>query len=121
MERLDDIVVGPRTQALDPLADVRFRGEHDDRDASSGTLSLTDALRRGIPIELGHGDVHQDQLGLAGARQLNAGLAIGCHQDLEPLLLEGEHEHALDIQIVVDDQDLGGSHQEPAGEKSAPV
>src|SRR5205085_11089284 len=69
VERLDDVVVGAGPETLDSLPDVRLGGEHDDRDAGPGSLPLPDAMGRRIPVELGHGDAHQDQLRLAGAGQ----------------------------------------------------
>ena len=77
-----------------------------------GRLGGADALRRGIAVQLRHGHVHQDQVGLHAGRQLDAGFAVGGDVHLEPFLLQGEDEDALDVQVVIDDQDLGGSHKE---------
>jgi len=52
----------------------------------------------------------KDQVGRFGSRHLDAGRAVGGDEHLEAFLLEREDEDALDVQIVVDDQDLGGSH-----------
>ena len=109
MERLDDVVVGAGAKALDALLDVRLGGEHDDRDLAP-VLGSPDLLRRGIAVELRHGDVHEDDVGPDAGRHLDARLAVRGDVHLVPLLLEGEDEDALDVQIVVDDQDLGGSH-----------
>jgi hypothetical protein len=111
VERLDDVVVGAGAQALDPLLHVRLGGEHDDRDATSSAGA--DLLRGGIPVQLRHRDVHEDEIGVDRGGHLDPGLAIRGDVDLEPLLLEGEHEDALDVQVVVDDQDLGSSHANP--------
>ena len=110
MERLDDVVVGAGAQALDPLAHVRLGGEHDDRHAPPIGLRGADLLGGGVAIQLGHGHVHQDQVGLRVLRHRHAGLAVGGDDHLEALLLEGEDQDALDIQVVIDDEDLRGSH-----------
>ena len=115
MERLDDVVVGTRAQATDPLLHVGLGGEHDDRDVLARLLCGTDLLRRRVAVELRHGDVHQDQVGIHARHHLDPGRTVGRDVHLVPLLLEGEDEDALDVQVVVDDQDLGGSHVRTLG------
>jgi hypothetical protein len=110
MERLDDVVIGAGAEALDPLFDVGLGGEHDDRHAPDPAFGLADPLGGGVSVQLRHRHVHEDEVGLHAGRHLHPGLAVRGDVHLEPLLLEGEEEDALDVQVVVDDQDLGGSH-----------
>ncbi len=71
---------------------------------------------RGVAVQAWHGHVHEDEVRLDGCRHLDPGLAVGGDVDLEPLLLQREDQDALDIEIVVDDQDLGGSQCRSPGE-----
>ena len=117
VERLDDVVVGAGAQAPDPLFHLRLGGEHDDRHPAPVLLRGPDLLRGGVAVELRHGDVHEDEVGRLRARHLQAGGAVGCDEDLVALLLEGEDEDALDVQVVIDDEDLVGSHACSAGSR----
>ena len=45
-----------------------------------------------------------------GDGHLDARLSVGGDDDLEAFLLQREDENALDVQVVINDEDLRGSH-----------
>src|SRR6185437_4035012 len=57
--------------------------------------------------ELGQHDVEQDQLGVLAAPELVALRPVRGGDDLVALLLERVLQQALDVGIVIDDEDLG--------------
>ena len=81
-------------------------------------LGGADLLGGGVAVELRHRHVHQDQVRLRLEGHLHAGGPVGGDHHLVALLLEGEDEDALDVQVVIDDQDLGGHAAPCEGGKS---
>ncbi len=121
MEWLDDVVVRSGAQPSDALLDVRLGGEHDDRHARATAFGLANLLGGGVAVELWHRHVHEDQVRPRRARQLDARRAVGGDDHLVALLLEGKDQHTLDVEIVVDDEDLCGSHQRPLADEVAAI
>jgi hypothetical protein len=89
------------------LLDLPFGGQHDDRDVAARALLLPDLGRDLVAVELRQHHVEQDQRRILGAPEAEAFGAVGGRDDLEALLLQGVLKQALDVRIVVDDQDLG--------------
>ncbi len=115
MERLDDVVVGAGPQALHPLDDVGLGGQKQDRDALAGCLGTTDLGDGLVAIHAGQDRIDEDQIGGLLRHQGDARLAVSGEDDVKPLLLEGEVQDALDVEVVIDDQDLDshGPSREP--------
>ena len=79
-----------------------------------GRALLGPDLRRDlVAVELGQHDVEQDQVGRLGAPEPEAFRAVDGDDDLVALLLQRVLEQALDVWVVVDDEDLG-RHQSPS-------
>ena len=114
MERLDQVVVGAGAQAADLLLDLALGRQHDDRDVAGRAFLGPDLRRDLVPVELGQHDVEQDQVGRLGAPQPEALGAVRRDDDLVAFLLQRVLEQALDIRVVIDDEDLG-RHQSPSG------
>ena len=106
MERLDEVVVGPGAKAADLLLDLLLRGQHDDRHVALAALVGPDPLGDAVAVELGQADVEQDQPGLVGRPELQRLQAVARDRDRVARLLERVLQQALDIRLVVDDQDL---------------
>jgi hypothetical protein len=106
VERLDEVVVGAGAKATDLLLHLALRGEHDDRDVAGVALFLADLRRDLVAVELGQHDVEQDQGRRLLSPQPEALGAVRGGDDVVALLLEGVLQQALDVGIVVDDEDL---------------
>ena len=73
-----------------------------------GAALLRPDLRRDlVAVELGQHDVEQDQVGRLGAPQPEPFGAVARDDDVVALLLERVLQEALDVRVVVDDEDLG--------------
>ena len=108
VERLDEVVVGARTQRTDLLLHVAVGREHDDRDVATGPFLGPDPCRDLEPVDAHGGGVEQDQRGRLLLPQREPLGASGRDEDLVPLLLEGVLEESLDARVVIDDEDLAG-------------
>ena len=103
-ERLGDVVVGARLEALDDVGLAVERGEHDDRhDGAPGAQRAGDVVAGGAGAE---GDVeqHDVEVLLGGARERLVAVGDGGHP--VALALEGAREHVAQRRVVVDDQDV---------------
>ena len=107
MEGLDEVVVGAGPEAPDLLLHLALGGEHDDRGVPRALLG-PDPARHLVAVELGQHHVEQQQVGVLEAPQPHGLGPVGRGQDLVALLAQGIGEQALDVGIVVDDEDLGG-------------
>jgi hypothetical protein len=102
-ERLDDVVDGAGVEARHARVGVRVRGQEDHRRRRR-------ALRLDRPADLvavaaGHGDVDEQEVGLALTGELERGIPVGGGDDLIPGALEpGAHDRARDA-VVVGDED----------------
>ena len=63
VERLDQVVVGPGTQAADLLLDLTLRREHDDRDVRRRLFLGPDLRGDLVAVELRQRHVEEDQVG----------------------------------------------------------
>ena len=88
VERLHEVVVRARPQALDPLLDVALGRQHDDRDVGGPRLVLADPLGYGIAIELRQHDVEEHERGALGLPEPDRFDAVGGDARLEALLSE---------------------------------
>src|SRR5262249_43264472 len=113
VERLDQVVVGAGPEPADLLLDLALGRQHDDRDVARGAFLGPDLRRDLIPVELREHDVQEDQVGRLGAPQPESLGTVSSDDDLVPLLLQRVLEQALDVWIVVDDEDLRG-HRSPS-------
>ena len=118
MERLDQVVVGAGPQATDLLLDLALRGEHDDRDVAGRPFLGPDLRRDLVAVELGQHDVEQDQVGRLGAPQAEALGTVRRDDDLVAFLLQRVLEQALNVRVVVDDENLG-RHQSPSSPRES--
>ncbi len=115
LERLDQVVVGARVQAGDPVADRVAGGEHQDR---GGVPRTPDAAGRGQPVHARHLDVQHDQVRLVGRGLLQGVRAVDGDLGVVPLEGEAALEGLAHGRLVVDDQDalgitvaFGGTHR----------
>ncbi len=107
VDRLGEIVVAAGVEAGDHVLRRRLGGDHDHRDEGQALVGLQPA-HHFQPVDLGHHDVEQDQVG-QGFRHFRQGLlAVG---RLDHLVAERAQPHAQDLDVignVVDHQDAGG-------------
>jgi hypothetical protein len=97
-ERPAQAVVGPRLQALDPLADPGRGGEQDDRGVVAGGAQPPADLQPGQP---GRAGVEQDAVHRGAPQHVEGALAVARDDDPEPLALEDRP----DAVVIVDDQE----------------
>jgi hypothetical protein len=106
LERFDHVRerAGP-ARARHEIALGKGRQDHD-----RGKVLLADALGRGEPVQHGHLDVHDHEVGGQLARQSDGRLAVcGLADDLEPLFLEHLLEVEADDGLVLRDHGARGS------------
>jgi len=108
VERLDQVVVRPGPQAADLLLHLALGREHDDRDVTRGSLLRPDLRGHLVAIELREHHVEQDEGRRILRPELEALGTVAGDDDFVALLLEREAQEALDVRVVVDDEDLGG-------------
>jgi len=95
------------------LLDLPFGGQHDDRDVADRAFFGPDLRGDLVPVELGQHHVEEDQVGLLGAPEAEPLGAVARDDDLVAFLLQRVLEQALNVRVVVDDEDLG-RHQSPS-------
>ena len=118
VERLDEVVVRAGAQPPDLLLHLALGREHDDRDVRRAALFAADLGRDLVAVELGQHDVEQDEIGRLGAPQAEALGAVPGDDDVVALLLERVLQEALDIRVVIDDEDLCGHQSSTAGARA---
>jgi hypothetical protein len=99
-EGLGDVVVRPQLQAHHLVDLLAARGQHHDRLVEALAPQRLADLE---PRELGQHDVEDHEVGLGGARALQAGDAVGGGQDLVALELEVVLEAQDHVGLVFDD------------------
>jgi hypothetical protein len=107
MERLEQEIVRAGTERADLLLDVALGGEHDDRHVAGVHLLRPDARGHLVAVELGQGHVEEDERRALGLPEPDALGSVGGRDCLGALLLERVRQQALDVRVVVDDEDLG--------------
>ena len=99
--------VGQRTGLGGTLDQVLLaeRGQQDD----GSDVVLGQLLGCGDAVELGHLDVHHDEVGTQVGRELDGGLAVsGFTDDVEPVVAEDLHDVEADERLVLGDDDATG-------------
>src|SRR5690606_23334040 len=101
-ERLDDVIVGPETEADEAVYFVAASGEHYHRYLAFTADDLED-----LPaIEFGQHHVEQHQVRLRCAEHRQRPLAGGCDLGIEPGVAEVTIQGAGDTRFVLYDQHL---------------
>src|SRR5215211_672528 len=116
LERLDEVVVGPRVEPLDPRVDRVARGEYEDRHVAVLPQPATylHAVQPRQP-QVEHHGVRLEDTGL-----LERDLAVVGHAHLVALLVERAPEDARDVDVVLDYEDPGTTaHLEPHGREGS--
>ena len=110
-ERLGDVVVGARLEALDGVRLGVERGQHDDRHDVAAAAQQPRHVVAGRA--LAERDVEQHDVERLVAGRLERGVAVGDGGHAMALALEGAGEHVAQRTVVVDQQDVqrrGGLH-----------
>ena len=104
IERLGDVVVGSKLQALHLVHCVITRREHHDRYIGERP-DLAEDL---IPIDAGEPHVQQHNVRMLPLDNVQGGFALPCPQDIDvaPLQRKTEPNGLDNIGFVVDDKDL---------------
>ena len=102
-ERLDDVVVGARVEAGDPVGDLVARGQHQDGQRVAGPAKAPAGLE---PVQPRHRDVEDDRVDAVAAQSVERLLAVAGQLDVVALQLEGTAERVPDGGLVVDDENL---------------
>src|SRR5262249_41810653 len=109
IERLGQIVVGPKLQSDDLIDVVVAGGDHDDWEIAVSTQVPAD-----LPaVELRQHQVEHYQVRPGRLHFVECLATIRSGLDLEPFLLEVDPGELHDIALVVDDQDRPG-HAQPS-------
>ena len=101
-ERLDEVVVGPGIEPLDPVVDGVARGEHEDgRVVAGGPHAAAD----GQAVEIGQPEVEDQRVGGRLRQRLECLPARGHGGHVVALEAEGSVDGAADGEVVVHHQD----------------
>ena len=100
VEGLRDVVVGAEVEAARDLARGALRGQQDDRDRRD----RADAPEHRQPVDVGHQDIEEDQVGLQELERREPGLSAGGGLDVEPLVRERRGDELADPRLVVHDE-----------------
>ena len=101
-ERLHEVVVGARVQALHAVADADAGGQHQDRRAVAVGAEAAGHLE---PVDAGHEHVEQQRVGRLGRDLVQRLAAVGRELDLVALEHERALERSADCGLVVDHED----------------
>jgi len=100
-ERLDDVVVGAGLQAADAVVDLVARAQDADRRLVAAGAQSREDLEA---VEVGHGEVEQDDRGRDAGDRLQGGAPTGRGDHREALELQARGDGAADGGVVVDQQ-----------------
>ena len=81
-----------------------MRGDDDDRHLAAAP-ALLHALQKIPPVDLGHGQVEQHDVGIVQHEGAVALAAVAGQEDLVAVLPQRRGEHAAQREVVVDDED----------------
>ena len=103
VERLRHVVDAAEVEPARPVAELRARGEEDDRDAARALV--VEQLLGDLPaVEPRHHHVEQDHVGQLARAPLDAARPVGGLDHLHPLRLEVHAAEQPDRRLVVDDE-----------------
>jgi hypothetical protein len=105
VERLADVVVGAGVEGLLEGVLSGARGEHDHLEAA-GRLLGPEPLQHLEPVDVGHHQVEEQQVGPERADLVEGVLSVLRRRDLVAVLGERLREHLADEPLVVCDEDL---------------
>jgi len=108
-EGLGDVVVGAELKAPNTVILLALGGEHDD----GHTRDLADKTQRVEPVQIGHHDIQENQVGQVVLELLQGARARIRVQNLEPVVLEVQTDEVDNAGLVIDDQNpsaLQGGH-----------
>src|SRR5213594_4002376 len=108
VQRLDEVVVGPRLQRLDRRLDHRVAGHHDDLERRIVPLDLVEHLQA---VHLGHPDVDQRGVEDLMADQPDRLAPARRQGDVVAPAAQRLAQELADIDVVVDDQDAWVVHR----------
>ena len=91
-----------------PSRALRLGRDDDDGDVLEVVLEREE-LDLIEPVQVGHHDVHQDQIGLRLLGPVEGAQALGRRRDLVALVGQDVREHADDERVIVHDQDAAHS------------
>jgi hypothetical protein len=103
-ERFDQVVVRPGVQAPNPVFHAALGCQHQDR---QGTPQTPQLVREGEPVETGHHDVEQDQVGLLGQGPVEAFGSLRGSDHPVTFRHEQVGQHRAHGGFIFDDQDAG--------------
>ena len=99
VERLDDVVVGSGTQAVDALMLLVACRENDDRQGAAGLAQLTQHART---VHVGQAHVQQHQVGGLAASTRQCGSAGACFPNVIAPMRQLPAEQRGDMKVVFD-------------------
>ena len=100
LKGLDDIVLRPQPQALDPIGDSGPGGDEDD-----GNFQGADVFHQLKAVNLGNHDVQQDEIEGSLFQKIGGGVPVIGADAVIPLLGQAEADHIGDGLFVLDDED----------------
>ena len=104
---LEKVAPGARAQRRDEVPPVAARGEHDDR---GGGVERREPFEHGQPVEAGHAQIEEDDVGLEPGNAPAPLLAVAERRaHLDPPPLQQLAQAASEQRVIVDDH-----HAEPA-------
>ena len=108
-ERLGDVIIGAHIEPLLAIDISPLGGEQQYGDAL-GLGHLLEPLAGFIAVELGHHDIHHDQVGLLVDRLLYGLLTIGGRHNFVALRPQAEVQDMQNVNLIIDDQDFSLKH-----------
>ena len=100
MERLDQVVVGPRLEAGDPVGQVVPGGQHDDRRVAAGAQPPADLQ----PVHAWQHPVEHDDVGPELLGDADRARTVDADPRLEALVGQADAHEIGDRAVVLDDQ-----------------
>src|SRR6266566_2413653 len=104
VERLGEVVLGAELDAPHHTVDLVERRDHQNRDIAKHGIGLQ-LLEHGVPVEIRHHHVEQDEIERALDERIERGSPAGCGQHLVALAPEAAGEHVAVVLVVVHDKD----------------
>ena len=99
---LGQIIIGPQLHAAAHVEFIRGTREKDKRDGG-GRFVLAQRSEGAIPIEIGHVDITDDQVGKLFLRHLNPAHPILRRQGGKAVDIQGLGDDHADVRCVIDD------------------